>query len=66
MPIYIYKCRHCGEEFEDFRNIKEREETGACIACGSGDIQRLEDVTPECGCGCGCEVHTAHGTDRDQ
>jgi putative FmdB family regulatory protein len=54
MPIYRLKCDACGEEFEDFRNISEKEEKGSCLACGSGEIKRIEVMVTDCDCGCGC------------
>ncbi|MFO8057217.1 MAG: FmdB family zinc ribbon protein [bacterium] len=54
MPIYKFKCKECGKEYEDFRSVVEKEERGACIQCGSASIERLENMTEECACGCGC------------
>ena len=54
MPIYIFKCNECGGEFEDFRNISDKEEQGRCLACGSEKIERVEAMVSECDCGCGC------------
>lgn len=30
MPLYDYKCEVCGEEFEDFRHIEDREKVTHC------------------------------------
>jgi len=54
MPIFRFKCHSCGREFEDYRNIMQKEETGACILCGSHNIERMRNMNPECDCGCGC------------
>ena len=55
MPIYTFKCEDCKGEFEDFRNISEKEETGSCLSCGSKNISRLDklEVGYSYGCGCG-------------
>lgn len=54
MPIYSYHCHECGQHFEDFRNIKQKQETGKCLSCGSTNIERVENLTASCDCGCGC------------
>ena len=33
MPMYDYKCPHCGEDFEELRSIAERA-TAECPKCG--------------------------------
>ena len=38
MPIYDYKCRSCGEEFEQ---LVLRSNAAACPACESGDLEQL-------------------------
>lgn len=57
MPIYLLKCNDCGDEFEDFRNIKDQEERGVCIACGSKCLERVHKLELECDCGCGGHDH---------
>ena len=54
MPIFRLQCRECGHQFEDFRNIMDREETGKCLKCGSENIERAEALVSDCDCGCGC------------
>lgn len=41
MPIYEYRCRHCGQEFQ--RLILRQEEICGltCPQCGAGDPSRL-------------------------
>lgn len=56
MPIYKYNCRACGELFEDFRNIAEKEGRGKCLGCGSGRIERGQNLTAGCDCGCDCSL----------
>jgi len=53
MPVYRFHCQVCGREYSDFRNLKEIEEKGTCLVCGSKEIKRLEEIkVEECGCGC--------------
>ena len=54
MPIFRFICRACSVEFEDFRSINEKVEQGKCLDCGSGEIERVENLTVDCDCGCGC------------
>ncbi len=41
MPIYEYRCRECGERFEDFRSIHASDDEAACPRCGATKAQRL-------------------------
>jgi putative FmdB family regulatory protein len=36
MPIYEYKCKKCGNLFEELRSFSEREDAAACPKCGHG------------------------------
>lgn len=38
MPIYEYKCKSCGNEFEYFH--KYNEEVDKCDECGSTNIKK--------------------------
>ena len=38
MPIYDYKCRSCGHEFEQIVKLGQ---TPDCPACGAADPERL-------------------------
>ena len=60
MPIYMFKCDSCGDEYEDFRNIAETEEKRSCISCGKDAIRRIEVVIEDC---CGCPVSVPIGGD---
>lgn len=40
MPIYEYKCRICGEKFEEFV-FSHNEDKIVCPNCGSDDTGRL-------------------------
>ena len=41
MPIYEYRCKGCGEIFEMFRLISERDATVKCPVCGKTDSERM-------------------------
>ncbi len=41
MPIYEYKCRGCGEAFEDYRPISATDEDVTCPKCGRKDPERV-------------------------
>ena len=38
MPIYDFRCKACGHEFEA---LVRHNDTPACPACRSGDLERL-------------------------
>ncbi len=38
MPLYDFRCRHCGERFEE---LAREEELPSCPACGAADPERL-------------------------
>ena len=38
MPLYDYVCRACGQGFEELVRAGEQP---PCVACGSGDVERL-------------------------
>ncbi|MEN6356789.1 MAG: zinc ribbon domain-containing protein [Armatimonadota bacterium] len=40
MPIYEFRCKHCGESFEILTSLSRVNEV-RCPACGSADIKRL-------------------------
>jgi putative FmdB family regulatory protein len=41
MPIYVYRCRECGEKFELLRSIHDNDAGAACPKCGRKNPQRL-------------------------
>jgi putative FmdB family regulatory protein len=38
MPLYDFRCRRCGEEFEEFARPGQ---TAPCPACGAADVERV-------------------------
>jgi putative FmdB family regulatory protein len=41
MPIYEYRCRKCGEDFEFLVRMSDKQKTIACPKCRSTRTQRL-------------------------
>jgi putative FmdB family regulatory protein len=41
MPIYVYKCKKCGESFEAFRSIHDSDKEVACPGCGTKHPERV-------------------------
>ncbi|MDI6821747.1 MAG: zinc ribbon domain-containing protein [Actinomycetota bacterium] len=41
MPIYIYKCRDCGQEFELLVGMGSSKEELKCKKCGSKNLERV-------------------------
>lgn len=76
MPIYEFKCKSCGAEFEAL--VRNPQSTAECPECKSDQVARRmsapashsnSDATPcgsDCGgehvhsCGCGCGCRHAH------
>ncbi len=42
MPVYEYKCLHCGKAFEEL--VGHADEAVNCPACGSQEVRRLLSV----------------------
>ncbi|HEY96961.1 MAG TPA: zinc ribbon domain-containing protein [Dehalococcoidia bacterium] len=40
MPIYEYECRVCGEEFEAFRGLFDKDSKVTCPMCGEKGPKR--------------------------
>ncbi|MGC8874703.1 MAG: FmdB family zinc ribbon protein [Chloroflexia bacterium] len=40
MPIYEYRCRRCGVEFERLLPMARADDPGPCPQCGSSEIDR--------------------------
>jgi len=41
MPIYEFKCKKCGKNFEQLIFSSDEEEKLACPSCGQSDTSRL-------------------------
>ena len=39
MPIYEYRCRKCGKEFEEL--VRNDRETPPCPACRADDMEKM-------------------------
>ncbi len=35
MPLYEYKCKECGKQFESYRRLSEEGKIEMCPVCGS-------------------------------
>jgi len=44
LPIFEYRCKKCGHEFEDLVSVAERDEPRVCPACGATGAERLVSV----------------------
>ena len=45
MPTYVYRCAHCGKEFERIETISEHEASKPkCPKCASETVVRLPSV----------------------
>lgn len=44
MPIYEYKCEHCGDTFEVLQKFNENPLT-ECILCHKGPVKKLISVS---------------------
>jgi len=40
VPIYEYRCKKCGNEFEERRNYADIDKRSACKKCGSRAVAR--------------------------
>ncbi|MFN2557382.1 MAG: zinc ribbon domain-containing protein [Nitriliruptorales bacterium] len=65
MPVYEYRCRACGEEFEALRPVVAASESAVCPHGHDDTVRRLSLVSPAprqapsrsgpcCGGGCAC------------
>ncbi len=53
MPIYEFKCKKCGEEFEQILFASDREEAVACPVCKSKQTRKLMSAFAGGKSGCG-------------
>jgi len=58
MPIYEYRCRKCGEIFEEIQKIDEKGDSLICPYCGEGKPEKIlstfsSSKEPESASSCG-------------
>jgi putative FmdB family regulatory protein len=41
MPIYLYRCRHCGNKIELLRGMNEKDGELACPECGAKEMTKV-------------------------
>ncbi len=41
MPIYLYRCRHCGNKIEMFKPMNGKDSQLACPECGTRELEKL-------------------------
>ncbi len=41
MAIFEYQCSACGEKFEEFASIADRDNPRKCVSCGKEGAERL-------------------------
>jgi putative FmdB family regulatory protein len=41
MPIYLYRCRHCGNKIEIFSAINGKDSEVACPQCGNKEMTKV-------------------------
>ncbi len=41
MPLYEYRCQHCGKVFEQLRSMERADEGVVCPTCASEEVERL-------------------------
>jgi putative FmdB family regulatory protein len=56
MPIYEYKCRECGDKFENLVRSPNSQEDPTCPVCNSPKVERRVSV-----CGCLGSAHIDSG-----
>lgn len=41
MPVYLYRCRHCGHKIEMLRAMNEKDSELECPECGTKEMERV-------------------------
>ena len=41
MPMYEFRCRDCGERFEELRSLSDPNEGIECPSCSGGRVEKL-------------------------
>ncbi|MBM3812815.1 MAG: zinc ribbon domain-containing protein [Acidimicrobiia bacterium] len=50
MPIYEYRCRDCGSQYEQLRRMSEAERNLECPQCASSKVDLLLSAFATGGC----------------
>ena len=53
MPIYEYRCKVCGQEFEEVRSMSESDDPAVCPKCNKTTGERKPSVFCSSGAGGG-------------
>jgi len=61
MPIYEFKCRHCGHRFEELCRMGEDGLELRCPACGRRELQRCQSTFAARSTGDGGVAHSVGG-----
>jgi putative FmdB family regulatory protein len=51
MPLYEYRCRTCGKQFEMLRRMQDADAELQCPECWSKEVERLISTFAMGGCG---------------
>ena len=50
MPLYEYRCEHCGKRFEMLRRMQDADRELKCPDCQSEEVERLLSTFTAGGC----------------
>lgn len=50
MPMYEYRCRECGRQFEQLRRMDDADRGLICPDCGAQNVERLVSAFAMGGC----------------
>lgn len=53
MPLYEYCCKHCGNNFEELRPMKDADKAAECPKCHSKQVERQFSTFAAGRCGSG-------------
>jgi len=61
MPVYEYRCKDCGEDFDLFVRSAEQQKTPTCPYCGSEKVKKAVSLFGLSGSGSGSTAGEACG-----